>query len=193
MAQRLCTHYANALFTMNEVELRQFVKLFSNENIIVQVKMCENGDCEVSIADRSGEIRLPFQRLGNTYSCESSYVISDPALANIMRKAMKQFRGHGVVERVYEGFTVVYHYDEGSVTRIEELNGNEETVVYENRTHQQTRQLESLFQQNRGEQEIQLIREETDRLLDLRNRTEKTATIDLKLAELARRLYTLEA
>jgi hypothetical protein len=115
-----------------------------------------------------------------------------------MRKAMKRFKGYGVVHRVYESFTMVYHYDEGSVIRIEECADDVETLVFESANHHQTKELEMLFQQKGVENEIQCIRDETDRLLDLRNWSkenspERTFGIDRKLSELSRRLYTLEA
>lgn len=198
MAQRLSTNYANAFFTMSEEELNQFVNLFANENILVSVQELYTGDRDVFITDCQGEIKLTFSRVGTRFSCESSYVIKDLSLANTMRKAMKRFKGHGIVHRVYDSFTMVYHYDEGAVIRIQECADNGETLVFESTNHHQTKELELLFQQNGVEHEIQCIRAETDRLLDLRNTSQekapdRVAGIDRKLAELSRRLYTLEA
>jgi hypothetical protein len=198
MAQRLATNYANAYFTMNEEELDQFVTLFANEHISVDVKICDNGDRDIILTDQNGDIQLSFHRTGNRYSCESSYLIRDLHLANTMRKAMKAFRGHGIVHRIYDGFTVVYHYDEGSVVSIREVSGNEEVPIFENTAPNMAKELESLFQQTGSEQEIERIRQETDRLLDLRNWSQRVAPervgfIDLRLAELSRRLFVLEA
>lgn len=199
MAQRLATNYASAYFTMNEQELEQFVKLFANEMIDVKVTITDNGDRDIIIEDRNGDIQLTFRRSGNRYSCESSYVIQDLALANAMRKAMKTFRGNGIVHRIYEGFTVVYHYDEGSVVRIHELSDKGVQPIFEAADAQQrVRQLEALFRMNGSEQEIAWIREQTDRLLDLRNwvktaAPERIAAVDAKLDVLSRRLFALEA
>jgi len=198
MAQRLATNYASAYFTMNEEELDQFVTLFANEHISVEVKICDNGDRDIILTDQHGDIQLSFQRTGNRYSCESSYVIRDLHLANAMRKAMKAFKGHGIVHRIYDGFTVVYHYDEGSVVSIQEVSGEEEVPIFENTSPNLAKELESLFQQTGSEQEIEWIRQETDRWLDLRNWTQRVApnrveSIDLRLAELSRRLFVLEA
>jgi hypothetical protein len=198
MAQRLATNYASAFFTMSEEELDQFVKLFANENIKVQVKVCDNGDRDVILVDKSGEIQLSFQRTGNRYSCESSYLIKDLQLANVMRKAMKMFKGHGIVHRIYDHFTVVYHYDEGSVISIREVTEDAEVSIFENQTNDMKKQLESLFKQNGAEEQIAIIRQETDKWLDLRNwakrvAPEKVSSIDGRLAELARQLFVLEA
>ncbi|UFJ41873.1 hypothetical protein LOK74_05050 [Brevibacillus humidisoli] len=200
MAQRLATNYASAYFTMNERELEQFVKLFANEKIDVKVKITDNGDRDVIIEDRNGDIQLTFRRVGNRYSCESSYVIKDLTLANAMRKAMKTFRGHGIVHRIYESFTVVYHYDEGAVVRIHELSDNGEAAIFQADTQvqEQAQELDALFRMNGSEQEIELIREQADRLLDLRNwakkaTPERVTSIDEKLTVLSHRLFVLEA
>jgi len=197
MAQRLATNYASANFIVNEQELDQFVKLFASENISVQVKICDNGDRDIVIHDRNGEIQLPFRREGHNFICESSYVITDLALANVMRKAMKTFRGHGIVHRIYESFTVVYHYDEGSVTRIEELSEDSETSIFEASNENYAKELEYMFAQTDSEQEIEHLRQETDRLLDRRNyfkqKPKKIADIDDKLTKLSHRLFVLEA
>ena len=145
MAQRLATNYANAYFTMNEEELDQFVTLFANEHITVDVKICDNGDRDIILTDKHGEIQLSFHRTGNRYSCESSYLIKDLHLANAMRKAMKAFKGHGIVHRIYDSFTVVYHYDEGSVVSIQEVSGDEEVTIFENTAPNIARELEICF------------------------------------------------
>jgi len=197
MAQRLATNYAKAYFTMSEEELAQFVSLFANEHVSVDVKVCDNGDRDVILSDRSGEIQLNFLRTGNRYSCDSSYLIRDRQLAEAMRKAMKTFRGQGIVHRIYDGFTMVYHYDQGSVVSIRELTGDEELSVFENTASYVSQELEQLFQQRGSEQEIESIRQETDRWLDLRNwakrsAPEKLTAIDERLSALSKRLFELE-
>jgi len=197
MAQRLATNYAKACFTVNEEELNQFVSLFTNEHISVDVKVCDNGDRDVILTDKNGEIQLSFARSDNRYSCDSSYLIRDRQLANAMRKAMKTFRGYGIVHRIYDGFTVVYHYDQGSVVSIHELNGDEETSIFENTSSNAARELESLFQQDGSEREIESLYQETDRWLNLRNwaktsAPEKLSGIDCRLAAFSKRLFELE-
>ncbi|MBY0051100.1 hypothetical protein H7K32_05280 [Brevibacillus agri] len=197
MAQRLATNYAKAYFTVNEEELNQFVSLFTNEHISVDVKVCDNGDRDVILSDHNGEIQLSFCRVGNRYSCDSSYLIRDRQLANAMRKAMKTFRGYGIVHRIYEGFTMVYHYDQGSVISIQELSGDEETSIFEDTSLNIANELEALFQQEGSEREIESLRQETDRWLDLRNwakgaAPEKLPAIDTRLVMLSQRLFELE-
>lgn len=198
MAQRLATNYANANFTVNEQELDQFVMLFVNEMIDVKVKVTDSGDRDIVIENQNGDIELFFRRSGNRYSCVSSYVIQDLALANAMRKAMKTFRGNGIVHRIYEGFTMVYHYDDGAVVRIVELSDKGAEPIYESAAAQkQVQQLETLFHRNDAEQEIAWVREQTDRLLDLRNwlktaAPERLAVVDEQLTALSHRLFVLE-
>lgn len=200
MAQRLSTNYANAYFTMNERELNDFVQLFLDEHITIQVKICDNGDRDIVIADRHGEIQLPFRRSEGRFICDSSYVIEDLSLANTMRKAMKAFKGHGEVHRVYESFTMVYHYDEGSVTRIEEMSDDASVPVFEadQEVLHAAKELENVYRRTDSEQEITWIRQEVDRLLDLRNWTqkaipEKVSSVDRKLSQYSHRLFVLEA
>lgn len=197
MAQRLATNYAKAYFTVNEEELNQFVSLFTNEHISVDVKVCDNGDRDVILTDKNGEIQLNFTRSGNRFQCDSSYLIRDFGLANAMRKAMKTFRGYGIVHRIYDGFTVVYHYDQGSVVSIHEVSGDEEMSIFENTSPSVANELESLFQQDGSEREIESLYQETDRWLDLRNwassnAPEKLTAIDCRLASLSKRLFELE-
>lgn len=197
MAQRLATNYAKAYFTMSEEELAQFVSLFANEHVSVDVKVCDNGDRDVILTDKSGEIQLNFLRAGNRYSCDSSYLIRDRQLAEAMRKAMKTFRGQGIVHRIYDGFTMVYHYDQGSVVSIQELSGDEETSIFEDTSLNIANELEALFQQEGSEREIESLRQETDRWLDLRNwakgaAPEKLPAIDTRLVMLSQRLFELE-
>ncbi|MGD8189975.1 hypothetical protein ACQCN2_08335 [Brevibacillus ginsengisoli] len=200
MAQRLTTNYANAYFTMNERELNDFVQLFLDEHVTIQVKICDNGDRDIVIADRHGKIQLPFRHSEGRFICDSSYVIEDLSLANTMRKAMKAFKGHGIVHRVYENFTMVYHYDEGAVTRIEEVTDEAGLPVFEANQEvlHAARELEKVFCKTDTEQEIVLIRQEVDRLLDLRNWTQKVVPerisyIDQKLSQYSHRLFVLEA
>lgn len=200
MAMRLSTNYANAYFTMNERELNDFVQLFLDEDITIQVKICDNGDRDIVITDRHGEIQLPFRRCEGRFICDSSYVIEDLSLANTMRKAMKAFKGHGIVHRVYESFTMVYHYDEGSVTRIEEVTDEAGVPIFEadQEAMHAAIELEQIFRKTDTEQEIVMIRQEVDRLLDLRNWTQKVVpdrvpSIDQKLSQYSHRLFVLEA
>lgn len=196
MAQRIATNYANAVFLMSEQELREFVQLFDEQQALVYVNILHNGDREVVIRDRSEEIPLLFRRSGQHFLCESSYCIKDIHLANTMRKAMRAFRGHGIVHRIYDGFTIVYHYDEGSVVRIEEWSDGLGSSIFESQPSP-CQMLEDLYRQTGSEVEIHSLREEADRLLDLRNIVAgnpfSVTCIDRKLTNIAERLFQLEA
>ncbi|ATO48180.1 hypothetical protein O0555_10145 [Brevibacillus laterosporus] len=198
MAQRLATNYANAFFTMTEQELKQFVQLFAKERVLLMEQIFENGDRDIVIVDGSSEIHLAFQKFEKHFICDSSYTIKDISLANVMRKAMKAFKGHAVVHRIYENFTIIYHYDEGSVTKIEEVNDTEESVIFEQDGASYAKELQHLYAQTSSEQEITQLREETDRLLDLRNwvgihKPDTVSIIDQKLSAVSHRLFVLEA
>lgn len=200
MPQRLATNYANAYFTLGEDELDHFVSMISEEDILVSVKIFDNGDREISLADGHDDIHLTFRRLsGNRFVCSGSYLITDLTLANAMRKAMRRFKGHGIVHRIYESFTIVYHYDDGSVVRIEEVNGGQETVLFEaNKDSRSIKTLEEMFQRTDTEQKIAKLRKQADQLLDLRNWAnrvipEQIPTIDNRLADVSKQLFMLEA
>ncbi|WP_232698336.1 hypothetical protein [Brevibacillus daliensis] len=198
MAQRLATNYATAFFTMTELELNQFVKFFAQERLLLMEQIFDSGDRDIVILDGSTEIHLAFLKFENRYICDSSYQIKDIALANVMRKAMKTFKAHGIVHRIYENYSIVYHYDEGSVTKIEEVNDQEESVIFEDSSNNYAKELQYLYKQTGSEQEILLLKEETDRLLDKRiwanaNKPNSVTTIDNKLSAVSHRLFILEA
>jgi hypothetical protein len=196
MARRLATEYIKAVLEVSEAEFNEFVSLFQNENFRTEVKICENGDREITLYDKDHQIPLSFKKQGSHFEFEGSYRICDVELAGVMRKAVKQFKGFAIVHRIYANFTMVYHYDMGTVVKIAERSGQKERVIYEYRNP--ALELERLFMRQGAEDEIAHVKREIDRLLDLRNRTPRSdrdalLRIDKQLAMLAHQLFVLEA
>jgi hypothetical protein len=191
MAQWLSTEYVKAMLAVTSAELEQFIEFFRDENLQAKVKVCENGDREVVIANDIEEIPLSFKNIEPYYKFSGSYEIFDSKLACAMRKAMKQFRGDAIVKRVYSGFIMTYYYENGIVVKIMECSGARERVIYEYTNY--NGQLEWIYRNRGAEKEIQLIKCEIDHLLDQRNRYDHNHDIDTRLKFLSHQLFVLEA
>lgn len=111
-----------------------------------------------------------------------------------MRKAVSEFKGSAIVNRVYTGYTMVYHYVQGSVVTIIERKGDQDKIIY---AHQDTLgEMEKLFLRSEIEQEIEQLKGSINQLLDLRNEMNDKSSviqIDGRLTELTHRLFVLEA
>lgn len=192
MAQRLATEYVKTCLELTEAEMSGFIAMFHEHQNLLQVKVLDNGSQEVVMMDRPGdEIALSFERRMGKYVFEGSCRFTNPNLVNLMRKAVSEFKGSAIVNRIYTGYTMVYHYAQGSVVKIVELKGDAAKVVYE---HKDTAgELERMFRRSETEHEIRQIRHEIDYFLDLRNRSEEKAAIDEHLKMLSHRLFVLEA
>lgn len=195
MAQRLATVYVKTCLMLSEAQMLEFVSLFQDHQALLRVKVLENGSQEVVLADTGDdEISLTFDRVGGTYICHGTCRLTGPKLTNLMRKAVSFYKGSAIVNRLYQGYTMVYHYERGAVVKIVEVKGNLETVVYE---HKDTLgQLEQLFMKKSVESEIDSIYAHINQLLDLRNETNDKQlqnVIDDRLLRLTHRLFVLEA
>lgn len=195
MAQRFATVYVKTCLTLSEAQMLEFVRLFQDHQVLLRVKVFENGSQEVVLADvQDGEISLTFDRVGGAYVCRGTCRLTGPKLTNLMRSAVSAFKGSAVVNRLYQGFTMVYHYERGAVVKIAEVKGNSETVVYE---HKDTLgQLEQLFLKKSVEAEIDAVYAHINQLLDLRNESPQEdiqRIIDERLQKLTHRLFVLEA
>jgi len=88
---------------------------------------------------------------------------------------------------------MVYHYENGSVVRIEEVRGGVSKLVYK---YQDTLgELERLYHNRGVELEIAAIREQINHMLDLRNDLKDSplqAEVDARLKQLTHRLFVLE-
>lgn len=195
MAQRLATEYVKTCLVLDEAQLSQLFQLFQSHNLVFKVKVLDQGDQELVFENASGAeaLTLRFERrLGGHYVLEGACRFTDLRLANAMRKAVAEFKGDAIVNRIYEFHTVQYQYIAGSVVRITERTQRGERLVYE---HKDTiGELAKRFRSIDVEAEIQVIRLEVNELLDRRNAEwADTAEIDAQLQRLSHRLFVLEA
>jgi hypothetical protein len=196
MAQRLATEYVKTCLVLDEAELSQLLQLFQNHNLVFKVKVLELGDQEIVFENASGadSLALTFERKLGKYVLEGSCRFTDPKLANAMRKAVSQYKGDAIVNRIYESYIVEYRYRAGAVVRITERTNRGDRLVYE---HKDTiGDLARTFQGIGAEAEIQVTRLEINEWLDRRNvgaTSEEIARIDAELQRLSHRLFVLEA
>jgi hypothetical protein len=137
---------------------------------------------------------LTFERENEQYRCVLTCRVVQPKLTNALRKLVSSFKGDAVVNRIYQGFTMVYHYIQGNVARIVESKGTLLRTVFEHRDT--LGQLESQFNLYSVEEEISRLRGSVNELLDIRNQTKETeliAEIDKRLKYHSRLLFALEA
>jgi hypothetical protein len=195
MAQRLATEYVKTCLQLSEAEMRQFIRLFEEQQVTLQVKVLENGNQEVVFQDDGGQdIVLSFEKHSGQYVCRGSCKITSTKLVNLMRKAVSQFKGSAIVNRLYTGYMMVYHYERGSVVKILEVKDQHEKLVYEYKDT--LGMLEKLFRKTEVEQEIGKIQAQINQLLDLRNDLKDLGIqqhIDERLQRLTQRLFVLEA
>jgi hypothetical protein len=194
MAERLATEYVKTCLVLTEAEMLEFVQLFADHQVQLQVKILENGSQDVVFQDGMDEdIVLSFERTAGKYVCTGSCRFRSPKLVNLMRKAVSEFKGSAIVNRIYSGYIMVYHYNRGAVTKIIEVKDTRQKVVYEYKDSLE--QLKLLFLKQDIETEIQLIQGQINEMLDLRNvsaGTDFIPQIDLRLQLLNHRLFILE-
>ncbi len=194
MAKRIATVYVKACLRLNEGQMASLMQMFHEQHLSAKMKVFENGNQELVLFEGIGEeITLAFERQANEYVLDGSYSLSTPRLTNVMRKAIAEFKGQAIVNRIYPSFTMIYHYENGTVVKIVEKSGTAHKVIYEYRNT--LAQLGQLFANKAVENEINVIFDEINELLDRRNRieTNQLSTIDGKLQKLAHRLFVLEA
>lgn len=195
MAQRLATEYVKTCLRLTEAEMTKFVLMFSGHRVEPQVKVFENGNQEMVFHDVSGEdLVLTFECISGMFVSEGSYKISTPELASLMRRAISLFKGDAIVNRIYPAFTMIYHYERGTVVKIVELINQSSKIIYEYKNT--LGKLNELFQKKNVELEIDLIQLEINRLLDQRNQCEDkkiVEVIDRRLKKLTGQLFALEA
>lgn len=194
MAHRVATEYVNANLTLSEAEMPGLIALCGTQQLRLQVFVLDNGNQEVVLEDGAGgeSIRLTFERSNGAFRCRLTCRVKERQLTDTLRKLVSAFKGDAVVNRIYEGFTMVYHYVQGAVVRIAECRGSEVRTVFE---HKNTLgRLEAQFQLCSVEEEIARLRESIDNLLDLRNRNPlDLKDVDERLKYHSRLLFALEA
>lgn len=195
MAQRLATEYVKTCLHLTEAEMSSFLDLLKRNEANPRIKVTENGSQEIAIQDEAGEeICLSFERQQDGYVCVGSCRVSNPKLANLMRKAVAEFKGDAIVNRIYSSYTMNYIYKHGSVVQIMEITKDHKRLVFEYKDT--VGQLERLFQQKRVEQDIQDVLNRINSLLDARNQANhdgEIAAIDNQLKSWTHQLFVLEA
>lgn len=195
MAQRLATEYVNASLRLSEVQMSQFVHKVYDPHVRQRVKVLENGGQEVVLEDDGGEeVHLPFDRKDGYYVCELSFRLEKPHLTNVMRLLFAAFKGSGLVTRIYNGFMMMYYYQEGRVQKIVEYSRESYKLVFE--LKDTVKELQRIYRSNDVEMEIVRIRKSINGLLDERfvaQDTNEVERIDDELRNCSRRLFVLEA
>lgn len=195
MAQRLATEYVKATLQMTEFQMKQFLLTADTCFISHRVKILGGGEQEIVLEEAGGEeVHLSFQQRGSIYVCTLSCRIVNPHLNNAIRKLFVTYKGTGTVNRIYQGFTMVYVYENGSVRRVSEVTPVGSKLVYQHK-HSLAEMLR-LYKSDAVEQEIESLRANIDLLLDQRNRVcrnEEIQEIDRNLARITRKLFELEA
>lgn len=195
MAQRLATEYIKASLRLSEVQMAEFVHKIGDPHVRQRVKVLDGGGQEVVLEDDQGEeLHLPFDRKDGYYICEASFRLVNPPITNIMRRLFSAYKGTGMVSRIYNGFMVMYQYEEGRVRKITEYNGDTHKLVYEYKNT--VEELQRLFRSNEVELEISRIHRAINELLDQRIAAPDGIVImdiDFKLRQYTRQLFVLEA
>lgn len=194
MAQRLATEYVNASMRLTEVQMSQFVHKVYDPHVRQRVKVLDNGGQEVVLEDDGGEeVHLPFERIDGFYVCEMSFRLEKPHLTNVMRLLFAAFKGSGMVTRIYNGFMMMYYYQEGRVRKIVEYSRDSYKLVFEYKDA--AAELQQIYRNNDVELEIARIRKDINALLDERFIAGEADVecIDDKLRHCTRRLFVLEA
>ncbi|WP_341348352.1 non-ribosomal peptide synthetase module [Paenibacillus sp. FSL H3-0469] len=195
MAQRLAMEYVNATMQMTEFQLNQFLLTADTSYISHRVKVLGAGEQEIVLEEAGGEeVHLSFERKGGIYMGSLSCRVVNPHLINAVRKLFFMYKGTGTVNRIYKDLTMMYYYEGGSVRRISEVRPEGIKLIYQHKYS--VAEMLAVFKRQRVEGEIEQLRQEINRLLDLRNRSQQQAVInevDERLAEAAGRLFRLEA
>ena len=196
MAKRLATEYVKTCLRLSEAELNSLIELMAKHQVIEKVKVLENGNQEIVFHDddTGGHIVFSFERIHGKYTTCSTCKVINANLTNALRQAVARFKGDAVVHRVYEGFTMIYTYENGAVVKIDEWqNGILKNVYLQKNT---LGSLEQTFCKNHVEEEIRRVRLQVDHMLDWRLRCRDPFVrdqIDLQLKKLTHRLFVLEA
>jgi len=194
MAQRLATEYKQIVLELNSQQLQGFINLFKMNNFSSEIRVYENGDTEFILFDNGNEIPLAFRNMGLFFEFKGSYIITDLQLAHTMRKAIRDFKGNAIVNRLYNGYSMEYHYEHGIVMKIVECKKESQTVIYQ--YEDTVGKLTRLFAKQGVEDQIAWVRLQIDLLLDQRKKTQNMKTIaviDQQLGSLSRELISLEA
>jgi hypothetical protein len=195
MAQRLATEYVKTTLTLSGTQMDEFLRAVDDPQVHYRIKVLDNGVQEVVLEHAAGEeVHLFFETQEGKYICELTCRLINPQLTLFIRKLFVRFKGEGIVYRMYQGFTMVYFYNEGTVRKIMEKNAEGSKLVFEYKNTVQ--ELQRLFQYRDVENEISNVYKLINTLLDQRNQADtpvELEQIDQKLRMSCSRLFALEA
>ncbi|KAF6617883.1 non-ribosomal peptide synthetase module [Paenibacillus sp. EKM102P] len=195
MAQRLATEYVKTTLTLSETQMDEFLQAVNDPQVHYRIKVLDNGRQEIVLEHIAGEeVHLFFEAKEGAFVCELTCRLVHPQLTLFIRQLFVRFKGEGIVYRMYQGFTMVYFYNEGAVRKIMEKDAEGSRLVFEYRNTVQ--ELQQLFQHQNVEKEIADVYNLINSLLDERNlaRTfSELEQIDHKLRMSCSKLFALEA
>jgi hypothetical protein len=193
MAVRLATEYKKMELDLNSQQFQEFMKRFKLNDFQTKARVFENGDTEFILFDEGIEIPLSFRNVGSFYKCEGSYTIKNWKLAHAIQKAVRDFKGHALVHRIYDNLIISYQYNYGKVILIKEFQGESQRVIYQ--FNDNLAKLNQLFAEQVVEDQIGWVRLQIDMLLDQRFKQSKGSTefIDNQLNKLTKELFIMEA
>jgi hypothetical protein len=194
MAQRLATEYVHASLQLTLSQLMQLIEMFSVTQTDIRAKVLESGTQQIELHCEQNRLVLEFHFEAGFYHANGSYRFMNAEWTNVMRQALRTFKGDAIVHRIYEGFTMIYKYEKGHVTKIIESSIHADKVIYEYKDT--IGELEQTFKLQTAEQEIAVLRDSINDLLDLRNMAgdeQICAEIDERLRCVAHKLFVLEA
>lgn len=192
MAVRLATEYKKMELDLNSQQFHEFMIRFKHNDFQTKARVFENGDTEFILFDEGIEIPLSFRNVGSFYKCEGSYTIKNWKLAHAIQKAVRDFKGHALVHRIYDNLIITYQYKYGKVILIKEFQGENQRVIYQFNDH--LAKLNQVFAQQVIEDQIDWVKLQIDMLLDQRLKVNEEATqfIDSQLYNLTKELFVME-
>ncbi|MBE3563582.1 MAG: hypothetical protein IMX05_07690 [Hydrogenibacillus schlegelii] len=211
MGRRIATEFETIRLALGGKDAEELLRRLREAGIPLYEHVLKNGDLEVGYSalhnafylrliqersfapdDREGRPEAPV-RATVRYRAIGAGQFTDGRLAEVMRRLVAEFRGEALMKRVYRGFSVFYHYENGQVVRIVERTPAGERIIFERMPHRPAIADGGPEEASRAA-ELVLLRAEVDRWLDRRNaaRPEEIPAIDARLRELARRLIALE-
>lgn len=198
MAKRIATEYVKATMRLSEEQMDQFTCMMCDPQDSQKTEMMGSSSAlETLLVCRDGEgVLIPVTRVDGGYICACSFRLHNPRLTHDIWRMFSEFKGSGQVNRIYEGYMMMYLYKEGRVVQITEQTTAASRIVYEQRDYAE--ELGALFARESIETEILNLRLEIDRLLDtrlhlVREGLEDLAEIDFQLSLKVLRLHDLEA
>ncbi len=201
MAHRLATEYTQSRLVLSEQDLQKVCGIFMSHQISVERSGDDVGWCVLRLEKEQEVVLLAFENRQSQYVFEGTFRVKQRDLVNAMREVVATFKGHAIVNRIYQQFTISYYYEHGTVTKIVESNDDVQSMIFEkkhqhgefvNETRKTATQerLQTVFERNDVELRIAELKKQIDEWLDIRNRL-KISVIPDQIHAIDRRLIKL--